>query len=85
MVLKFVVGKVRNNIKARHLRDLSKMLYYADVKKDKVNLWGTFLAIQWLRLQDSTAGSMGLIPGWETKILHASSVHAEKEGKGIIL
>lgn len=42
MVLKFVVGKVRNNIKARHLRDLSKMLYYADVKKDKVNLWGTF-------------------------------------------
>jgi len=49
MVLKFVVGKVRNNIKVRHLRDLSKMLYciytteyYADIKNDKVNLWGTF-------------------------------------------
>ena len=29
------------------------------------------LAVQWLRLQVSTAGGMGLIPGWGTKILHA--------------
>ena len=31
----------------------------------------TSLAIQWLRLWASTAGGMGSIPGWETKIAHA--------------
>ena len=28
-------------------------------------------AIQWLGLHASTAGGMGLIPGWGTKILNA--------------
>ena len=32
---------------------------------------GTSLVIQWLRLYASTAGGMGLIPGWGTKIPHA--------------
>ena len=32
----------------------------------------TSLAVQWLRLWASTAGGMGSIPGWRTKILHAS-------------
>ena len=27
---------------------------------------------QWLRLQASTAGDVGLIPGWGTKISHAA-------------
>ena len=25
---------------------------------------GTFLAVQWLRFQASTAGDMGSVPGW---------------------
>ena len=33
---------------------------------------GTSLVVQWLRLQASTAGGMGLILGQGTKILHAS-------------
>ena len=32
---------------------------------------GTSLVIQWLRLYTPTAGGMGLIPGWGTKIPHA--------------
>ena len=32
---------------------------------------GSSLVVQWLRLQASTAGGMGSIPGWGTKILHA--------------
>ena len=29
-----------------------------------------FLEVQWLRLCVSTAGGMGLIPGWGTKVLN---------------
>ena len=32
---------------------------------------GTALAVPWLGLQASTAGSMSSIPGWGTRILHA--------------
>ena len=32
---------------------------------------GTSLAVQWLGLRASTAGSVGLIPGQETKTPHA--------------
>ena len=32
---------------------------------------GTSLAVQWLRLRAPSAGGMGLIPGWGTKIPHA--------------
>ena len=32
---------------------------------------GTSLAVQWLRLHAPTAGGVGSIPGWGTKILHA--------------
>ena len=32
---------------------------------------GTSLAVQWLRLCASTAGGVGSIPGWGTKIPHA--------------
>ena len=31
---------------------------------------GTSLVVQWLRCHTSTAGGMGLIPGWGTKIPH---------------
>ena len=34
---------------------------------------GTSLAVQWLRLRASTAGAMGLTPGWGTKIPHAAA------------
>ena len=33
---------------------------------------GTSLAVQWLRLHAPSADGMGLIPGWGTKILHAT-------------
>ena len=33
---------------------------------------GTSLAVHWLRLHASTAGGMGSIPGWGTKIPHAT-------------
>ena len=36
------------------------------------NSLGTSLVVQWLRLQASTIGSMGLIPGQGTKIPHAA-------------
>ena len=34
--------------------------------------------VQWLRVGASTAGGMGSIPGWETKIPHASQ-HRKKK------
>ena len=40
---------------------------------------GTSLVVQWLRLYASTAGDTGLIPGWETKILHAILCHRKKK------
>ena len=42
---------------------------YACKKKQKQTQ--TFLPVQWLRLWALTAGGMGLIPGWGTKIPHA--------------
>ena len=36
------------------------------------------MAGQWLRLSASTAGGLGLIPGWGTKI-----PHAEKPGQKV--
>ena len=37
----------------------------------------TSLVVQWLRLCASTAGDVGLIPGWGTKIPHAIG-HSQK-------
>ena len=39
--------------------------------KPKYRTLGTSPAVQWLRLRGSTAGGVGLIPGWGTKIPHA--------------
>ena len=39
----------------------------------------TSLAVQWLRLHASTAGGMGSIPGWGTKIPHATWYGAKKK------
>ena len=33
---------------------------------------GTSLVVQWLRFCASTAGSIGLVSGWGTKILHGA-------------
>ena len=38
----------------------------------RYNHLGTSLAVQWLRLHASTAGGVGLIPCWGTRILHAA-------------
>ena len=40
---------------------------------------GTFLAVQRLRLHTFTAGGMGLIPGWGTKIPHATRCSKKKK------
>ena len=41
--------------------------YYSVIKKKRASL-----AVQWIRLHDSTAGSTGSIPGQGIKILHAA-------------
>ena len=46
---------------------------------------GTSLAVQWLRLYAPSAGSMGLIPGWGTKIPHAAHTVWPKEGNDRLL
>ena len=38
------------------------------------------MQVQWLRLQASTTTGLGLIPGWVTKILHATQ-HGQKKKK----
>ena len=54
-----------------------KVFFPPTVSKDvtendsKRSLGGTSLAVQWLRFGASTAGGMGSIPGWGTKIPHA--------------
>ena len=37
------------------------------------------MAVQWLGLHASTAGGMGSIPGWETKIPHAKQGSQKKK------
>ena len=49
-------------------------LDYVSWEKTK-SIIGTFLVVQWLRLHTSSAAGVGLIPGWGTKILHASWCH----------
>ena len=44
---------------------------------------GTFLAVQWLRLQASTAGGVGSIPDWGTKIPRAPQ-HGKKKKKNLL-
>ena len=45
------------------------------------NSLGTSLAVQWLRLQAPNARDTGLIPGWGTKILHATWFGQKKKKK----
>ena len=40
---------------------------------------GTFLAVQWLRLNTFNAGGMGLILNWGIKIPHAVALKKKKE------
>ena len=41
------------------------------MKERKEGGKGTSLVVQWLRGQASSAGGVGLIPGWGTRIMHA--------------
>ena len=43
---------------------------------------GNSPAVQWLRLHASTAGSLGSIPSWGTKVSHAAW-HGQKEKDNI--
>ena len=49
--------------------------------KLKKSQWGTSLVVQWSGLRASTAGDMGLIPGWGTKITHATMWPKKKRKK----
>ena len=51
-------------------------------KKKKIAS-GTSLAVQWLRLQASTEGGVGPIPGWGTKIPHAMQRGQKKKKKNL--
>ena len=42
---------------------------------------GTPLAVQWLRLHASNAGSVGLIPGQGIKMPHAAGAKNKKQNK----
>ena len=44
-----------------------------------MNLLGTSLAAQWLRLRASTAGGLGSIPGQGTKMLQAMLFRQKKK------
>ena len=46
---------------------------------------GTSLAVQWLGLCASTAGGMGSIPGWGTKIPHAMQTNNNNNNKSNVL
>ena len=44
---------------------------------------GTFLAVQWLRLNTFNAGGMGLILNWGIKIPHAVALKKKKRERMI--
>ena len=46
-------------------------------KVTEIKISRTSLGVQWLRLCTPNAGGMGLIPGWGTKIPHATQ-HGQK-------
>ena len=52
-----------------------------DQKINQEWVWGTSLAVQWLRLQASTAGNMGSTPGRGTKILHVTRYGKKQTNK----
>ena len=41
---------------------------------------GTSLVVQWLRLHTATAGDVGSIPGWVTKIPQNKQTNKEDKG-----
>ena len=63
-----------------HLRSLG--IRSQSLRTPSIRGWqGTFLAVQWLRPQASSEGSAGSIPGWGSKILHASGHSQKKKGR----
>ena len=43
---------------------------------------GTSLVVQWLRLCGSTAGGVGLIPGWGSQMPHCAALPHLRQKKG---
>ena len=44
---------------------------------------GTSLVVQWLRLCGSTAGGIGLIPGWGSQMPHCAALpHLRQKKRG---
>ena len=60
----------------------NKLLFADDmIVHRKYKRIGTSLVVQWLRLHTSTAGGVGSIPGWGTKIPHAMGRSQKKKKK----
>ena len=49
--------------------------------RDKNDLLGTSLVVQWLKLSAPTAGGMGSILGWRTKIPQCHMVQPKEKKK----
>ena len=58
-----------------------KLVNHKCRKQLNINQSGTSLRVQWLRLHTCTAGDMGSIPGWGTKIPYAEQSDQKKKKK----
>ena len=54
------------------------LIKWITVRSFKNSPWGASLVVQWLRLCASVAGNRGSIPGWGTKIPHATWLGKKK-------
>ena len=62
----------QGNANQNHNEIITSHLLRWLLKNKQTKDYGTSLAVQWLRLCTSNAGGAGLIPGWGTKIPHAT-------------
>ena len=57
----------------KHMKRCSASSVTREVQIKKKSQSGISLVVQWPRLRAPTAGDVGLIPGWGTKIAHAAT------------
>ena len=59
--------------------DLSTEWQQKLISKIKIKIQGLLVVIQWLGPPESTTGTLGFTPGWETKIPHATQNSQKKK------